>query len=744
MRPGFIIGTGLLVLVLVVSLFGLTSLNLPFIAPGDSSQTLLLFTLSSIIFLGLIIFGFILFRSLLKLFLERRANVLGAKFKTKLVAGAIGLSVLPVIFLFLFSYSLVNRTLDKWFSRPVETMSRDAHDLAEGLAQFAQRKNVGDSLRVASDLQASAAKWNGSRLVLQSELRNLLRLEDLDYIAVVNAKGDILAESSRASTPMKLPELDPAGELLAASSEGARLAVWRDANVVLSRQRFDLPDKSEATLIVGTLLPADLAAAAKRLDDASLEYSSLTRERRTVRATFLGILWLLAIVTLFIATWFALIISRQLTTPIQALAEATHEVSRGNLDYRVQTLAADELGVLVKNFNEMTAQLAAGRAERERARATLEEANRLIDLRRRFTEAILESIPTGVISITAAGTVLNSNPAARRMFGDALREGAALEKLFAPEDWVELQQIIKRAARLGQVTGDMEVPGRDRYLQLAVTVSALPGSPPGAEPSAEPGAKPEGWFVVVADDLSDLLAAQKAAAWGEVAKRVAHEIKNPLTPIALSAERIRWWLERQKDSQRKTPAVPAELTRVVEEASTLIGEEVEALKKLVDEFSQFARFPQARPAPANLNQIVESALGSFNGRLEGIRISTQLSDNLPLVEVDPDQFRRVLVNLMDNAAEAMQGSPVKEIVVSTRTDADRSVVETEIADTGCGVSTEDKERLFLPYYSTKDRGSGLGLAIVSRIVAEHHGAIRVEENDPLGTRFIVELPVSAG
>ena len=250
--------------------------------------------------------------------------------------------------------------------------------------------------------------------------------------------------------------------------------------------------------------------------------------------------------------------------------------------------------------------------------------------------------------------------------------------------------------------------------------------------------------MVVADDLSDLLAAQKAAAWGEVAKRVAHEIKNPLTPIALSAERIRWWLERQKDSQRKTPAVPAELTRVVEEASTLIGEEVEALKKLVDEFSQFARFPQARPAPANLNQIVESALGSFNGRLEGIRISTQLSDNLPLVEVDPDQFRRVLVNLMDNAAEAMQGSPVKEIVVSTRTDADRSVVETEIADTGCGVSSEDKERLFLPYYSTKDRGSGLGLAIVSRIVAEHHGAIRVEENDPLGTRFIVELPVSAG
>jgi nitrogen fixation/metabolism regulation signal transduction histidine kinase len=269
-------------------------------------------------------------------------------------------------------------------------------------------------------------------------------------------------------------------------------------------------------------------------------------------------------------------------------------------------------------------------------------------------------------------------------------------------------------------------------MNLAITVSALPGEPP---PGSEDASS--GWFVVVLEDMSDLLQAQKSAAWGEVAQRVAHEIKNPLTPIALSAERIRLWLERQRGVREDSP----EFGRVIEESCALIHDEVENLKRLVDEFSQFARFPQARPAPANLNQIVEGVLGVFNGRLDGIRISTQLAPDLPPVLVDADQFRRVVVNLMDNAAEAMESSLVKEMVITTRTDPQRSVVETEISDTGSGVSPEDREKLFLPYYSTKERGTGLGLAIVSRIVAEHHGAIRVEENQPLGTRFVVELPL---
>jgi nitrogen fixation/metabolism regulation signal transduction histidine kinase len=241
------------------------------------------------------------------------------------------------------------------------------------------------------------------------------------------------------------------------------------------------------------------------------------------------------------------------------------------------------------------------------------------------------------------------------------------------------------------------------------------------------------------EDLSDLLQAQKQAAWGEVAQRVAHEIKNPLTPIALSAERIHAWLERRQDPWRES----SDFNRVIQESCSLIREEVENLKGLVDEFSQFARFPKARPVSANLNQIVESALGLFNGRLDGIHIHSRLAPDLPSVPLDADQFRRVLVNLIDNAAEAMENSWVKELVIATRSDSHREVVEAEVSDTGCGVSPEDKEKLFLPYFSTKDRGTGLGLAIVNRIVAEHNGTIRVEENHPVGTRFVIELPIAA-
>ncbi|MCH7979122.1 MAG: GHKL domain-containing protein, partial [Acidobacteria bacterium] len=232
---------------------------------------------------------------------------------------------------------------------------------------------------------------------------------------------------------------------------------------------------------------------------------------------------------------------------------------------------------------------------------------------------------------------------------------------------------------------------------------------------------------------------QKEAAWGEVAQRIAHEIKNPLTPIALSAERINLWLKRPSQSRENSP----EFNQVIRESCALIDQEVENLRHLVDTFSQFAQFPKAHPAPADLNQIVESALGLFDGRLDGIRIRTELASPMPLVQVDANHFRRVFVNLIDNAAEAMESSPLRELVVATRTDSQREVVEVIVADTGPGVTLEEREKLFLPYFSTKDRGTGLGLAIVSRIVTEHGGVIRVEENQPVGARFIIELPILA-
>jgi len=739
MRPSFIIATSVLVLLLVVSVFGLTSLNLSFISPSDSSEVIVLFGLSAIIFLALVIFGFILFRSLLKLYLERRTNQLGSRFKTKLVFGAIGLSVLPVFFLFLFSYSLINRTLDKWFSRPVETVSRDAHAVVQGLGDFARRSVAADAARIAADLAPSGSVADGLRDEVRQNFSTLSSrresLQNLDYVAVLDLQGALIAEKASAPELSQLRSLLPALSLLPATEQDTKLLEFQGNTYAAGGASLRGADGPAGMVVAAMRLPANISQSAARLDQESQIYGQLSQERKLVRQTYLSILLLLTVLILFIATWFALLLSRQVTAPIQALAEATHEVSRGNLEYRVRTKAADELGILVSSFNEMTEQLAAGRTELERSRGHLEEVNLQLDQKHRFTETILESIPTAVITVTGEGAILGGNTAARRLFGgEKLAPGAQLSALFSREDYRELLYLLKRAARLGQATRQMETQHGGRTRNLAITVAALPGEPPPTVRGAPSGG---GWYAVVLEDLSDLLHAQKAAAWGEVAQRVAHEIKNPLTPIALSAERIRLWIDRQRSTKENSP----ELERVVHESCALIRSEVDNLKKLVDEFSQFARFPQAHPSPASLNQIVESALASFNGRLDGIHISTKLASDLPPVLVDADQMRRAVINLMDNAAEAMENSLVKELVIATRMDSQRAVVETEISDTGCGVSPEDREKLFLPYYSTKDRGTGLGLAIVSRIVTEHHGTIRVEENEPAGTRFVVELPL---
>jgi len=410
---------------------------------------------------------------------------------------------------------------------------------------------------------------------------------------------------------------------------------------------------------------------------------------------------------LFVATWVALFFARQISGPIASLLEAAGEVRKGNLGFRIRARAIDELATLIRAFNEMTQELEGNARE--------------LDRRRRFTEAILESIPTGVISITGDGGVKRVNPALKRMFGDdKVTTASRLEDIFSREDTAEIKYMMKRARRTGAAFRQIDLKTPRQTLHLAVTVSAL-------EEKLSSG------FVVVLEDTSELMRAQRSAAWHEVARRIAHEIKNPLTPISLCAERISRQLERAGD-------VAPERQRILGECAATIATEVESLRTLVDEFSQFARFPTAQPAPADLNEIVDGALNVFAGRIEDIELHRNLAPNLPLLHLDREQFKRVVVNLVDNAAEAMQESLVKQLWVTTQA-ASPDTVELVVADTGCGVGVEEKEKLFLPYFSTKGRGTGLGLAIVSRILAEHQAQIRVEDNTPTGARFIIEIRV---
>jgi nitrogen fixation/metabolism regulation signal transduction histidine kinase len=336
-----------------------------------------------------------------------------------------------------------------------------------------------------------------------------------------------------------------------------------------------------------------------------------------------------------------------------------------------------------------------------------------------------------VLSLDAYRRVTRVNSAFMRMFlpAGALSEtsgglaGAALRNIFPPEAVDDLELLLRRADRMGTTGSQMEMTVQRVKLNCAITVATL-----------QHGGQRWG-YVLVFEDLSDLLRAQKQAAWREVARRVAHEIKNPLTPIALSAERIRRHLERG------TPPDAASLDVIHGCADTIAGA-VETVRTLVDEFSTLARFPTAQPQPSNINAIIENTLGMFNGRLDGISLRTVLAADLPNVMADPEAIKRALANLVDNAAEALQGSLVREIQIETALAGDRDMVEITIADSGHGVTQELKEKLFLPYFSTKKRGTGLGLAIVSRIIEDHHGSIRVEENKPMGSRFIVELPIA--
>jgi PAS domain S-box-containing protein len=377
----------------------------------------------------------------------------------------------------------------------------------------------------------------------------------------------------------------------------------------------------------------------------------------------------------------------------------------------------------------MTSQLADSRHQINEFTRNLQKALQEIESRRKLLETVLENIPTGVISLDAGANVLRVNSSAVRIFGEQARAAKSLSEIVGEQASRDFQALLRRSQRLGAVSRALELRISGRFMHAAVTVSALGTS------SANSG------YVVVVDDLTDLLRAQKLAAWQEVAQRIAHEIKNPLTPIQLSADRLARYLSRRTAESSQLPR-DAGLELLVSECATSIGREVESLKSLVDEFSRFVRFPQARLAVADANTIVHQALDVFRGRLDGITLRTDFSRELPAIKADPELLRGVVVNLIDNAAEALVSSPVKELQLTTRRSRSGDALEIIVADTGCGISPEDKDKLFLPHFSTKDRGTGLGLAIAARVAAEHNGTLRVEDNSPVGSRFILRIPAT--
>ena len=721
-RWGLAIG-GILLTLLLAAVFTFGSLDVPF-EPKSWRAVMVLYAVSSFITAAFLVFGLILARTTLRLWAERSREQLGARFKTKMVVGAMAISLLPIIFMFVVSYSLINRSLLLWFPKPLEVASEETQKLLNDLGRGQLPRLRGTALQAQADPSRPGEDF----------LRRALA-RGADAIWILNRDGKAISGGVTCDNqPEDLSgticvQLNVLGEYLRSLPSGVEVWQAGGRNYFAARVPDSRAGRNAGFVVAAYRTTPDILSRLTSIQSQTREYYQEKQDLRALKRQMLLILLLFTVLLLSAVMWMALFLAKQVTIPIQALAEGTREVSAGNFDYQVPEQAQDELGVLVRSFNAMTTQLHDNRSQIDQFTRNLQQAVQELERRRQLMETVLENIPTGVISLDATGAILRLNTSVTRLFGVSGSDSHTLEGLLGADAARTVHYLMRRSLRMGVVSREIETVVAGRVLHLAVTVSSL------GPRRANAG------YVLVLDDLTEMLRAQKSAAWQEVARRIAHEIKNPLTPIQLSAQRLSRFLER-RDPAQSAISHDSELAKLVQECSRLIEREVSTLAALVNEFSQFVRFPSAKLATTNANTIVHQAVEVFLGRLDGITLKTILAENLPAVRADGVLLRSVVVNLIDNAAEALENSACREIVVSTRAHSDAETVEICVSDTGHGISPQDKDKLFLPQFSTKDRGTGLGLAIAARIVAEHGGSIHVEDNLPVGSRFLVELPVA--
>jgi hypothetical protein len=706
----------------------------PFLRPHGTGQILLFSALSVIAFLLLLTLLILLFRNIVKLLADQRSRVLGSRIRSRMLVGALLLSFAPAVFMFLFSFGLLNRAMERWFSQPSSQMRQDSTLVALELSQYAAANARAEAESLASSPSLTHSLQTGNFEALLREIAtHRITLEG--GFAVVYRNGvavgqyQLPQDNGRAIIRSWMNETEsdvPQGQdslittvLHAAQrSDVPMLVSGKDEYVLGAASTVD-----GCIVVAGLPLPAGLSATVQDIRSGARDYQVLYRARRRIRTTYLLLLFLLTTLVFFASSWLALFLSKQVTRPVEALADAMDAVAAGHYAHRVRVAATEELGELVRSFNRMAEDLEESRALAETSTTQLSAANRALEERRSELETVLETIPSAVVTLDPQMCVLQANRASRNLLSPREHRdlaGMPLESILPREIADELIVLLRRSKRMGLAATEIELPGPRGALNVTATIARL-----------ELGKDREGCILVL-EDVTDFLHAQRQVAWKEVAQRVAHEIKNPLTPIALSAERIRRHVDRPLPDSDS----------VIRKCSEVILGSVQTMRRLVDQFASLAQFPTSRPKVCDLNSIVESSLALFAGRLHHIRIVQRLGGGIPPVLADPEALKRALANLIDNAAEAMQSSLLRELTIETGLIEGHTTAEIVVADTGHGLNDEMRERLFLPYFSTKQRGTGLGLAIASKIVQEHSGAIRAEQNSPTGARFIIELPLA--
>ena len=724
------------VVILLAALAGLLTL-----ARGSSSlepdflTEFVLYALSATNLTMLVVLVFVLARNIVKLVVERRRALPFARFRAKLVAVLLGMTLIPALLVLVVGSELIRNSVDRWFNAPMDEVLGSATAIAGDYYEERQRLVLSQAQRLADDLARNGFPGSSAgevrTLIGPSVSEGRVRLVEVYRVAAESAAAPAVTrvvDVSAASFPRQYSaeSADRFAERIAAGSADTRSIERLDGGAELVRAAAPIrssPNGPVRGVVIATdYLTGQFARRARSVTAAYEAYQQLRVLKQPLAGVYLSFFLTLTLMILVGATWMGLYLAKRITRPVQLLAAAAKEIGAGHLEHRVVPETTDEFGSLIEAFNSMAGDLATSRRRLERSAVDLERKHQEVEGRRRYVETILERIATGVVSVDAAGRIGTINNAAARLLGvDRSASGLPASAVFGRAELKPLAILVDEASRSRTELRPQEVAisrdGRDMHLAVMTT------------PLTRDDGVSEG-VVLVFDDVTPLIRAQKVAAWREVARRLAHEIKNPLTPIQLCAERMRRHLSGAPEPTRQL---------VVECTSTIVGE-VESLKGLVDEFSQFARMPAPRAVPTELHQLLSEALALYNGIFTDVEIRRAFADRLPTVTVDPEQIRRVIINLVDNAIEAMDQRGT--IDVETQHDRTNNLVRIVVADDGPGIPAAEREKLFLPYYSTKRRGSGLGLAIVRRIVAEHGGSIDVADNTPRGTRFAIELPCS--
>jgi two-component system nitrogen regulation sensor histidine kinase NtrY len=739
-RRPFRDNTKLLVLgvaALIAVLAGLVSLanRSAAFAPDDILADAVLYALTATNLTMLVALVFVLARNIVKIVVERRRALPFARFRAKLVAVLLALTLIPSLLVLIVGSELILNSVDRWFNAPMEEVLSSANGIAADYYGEQQRlaSNLASRLaRSLSTVNLAVADPAVVRSIISPDIAQgraeLVEVYGIDrgsadaagVVRIVDAASPSLPAAYRPTSAdaLALRVANGAGDVRTVERLPGGGELVRSATLV----RSSASRRAHGVVIASEYLTSQFAARARRMTDAYEGYQQLRVLKQPLAGVYLSFFVMLTLMILVGATWMGFYMAKRITRPVQMIAAAADEIGAGHLDHRIQAESRDEFGSLVEAFNRMAGELAVSRRRVERSAVELQRKHEDVEGRRRYVETVLERIATGVVSVDDTGRIGSWNSAATRLLGvDAGVSGQPARDVFGTPELRALGALLDEAATGTHDARPAEVvlTREGRELHLSAVASAL---------RREDGRR-DG-VVLVFDDVSPLIRAQKVAAWREVARRLAHEIKNPLTPIQLCAERLR----------RHFAGAPAATRALVDECTDTIVGEVEPLKGLVDEFSQFARMPAPRTLATDLHGVLDDALALYAGLLPEVTIRRQYAVALPLVSIDREQVRRAVLNLIDNAVEAMERRGTIEI--ATEHDQVNNMVRLAVADDGPGIPAQDRDRLFLPYFSTKQRGSGLGLAIVRRVVVEHGGSIDVADSVPRGTRFTIELPVA--